>query len=191
MAGLFYVIGASGVGKDSLLSYVRARAGADTPLLFAHRYITRPAESVGENHVAVSRAEFICMKALGLFALDWESHGLCYGLGLEIDVWLDRGAQVVMNGSRGYLAEASRRYPDLCVVLIEASPEVLRTRLEGRGRESKEEIAKRIARATEFDVDHPNLVRVRNDGALADAGDRLLAVLTADLRPAAAVAVGG
>ncbi len=188
MAVLFYVVGASGVGKDSLLNYARERAGEDTPLLFAHRYITRPADAGGENHVALSRAEFACMKSLGLFALDWESHGLCYGLGVEIDEWLARGAHVVMNGSRAHLAEASRRYPDLCVVLIEASPEVLRARLEARGREPKEEIEKRIARAASFELDHPNLVRLRNDGELAEAGDRLLAVLGADLRTTAASA---
>jgi ribose 1,5-bisphosphokinase len=185
VAVLFYVIGASGVGKDSLLNYARARAGVDIPVLFAHRYITRPAKAGGENHVALSRTEFACMKSLGLFALSWESHGLCYGLGLEIDEWLARGAHVVMNGSRAHLGEASRRYPDLCVILIEASPEVLRARLEARGRESKEEIAERIARATAFEVDHPNLIRLRNDGELAEAGDRLLAVLGADLRATA------
>jgi ribose 1,5-bisphosphokinase len=174
---LFYVVGPSGVGKDSLLAYVREQAAGRHPLIFAHRYITRPASAGGENHVAVTPSEFARMRTLGLFALHWESHGLGYGLGIEIDAWLARGANVVMNGSRAYLAEASRRYPGLCVVLIEADPQVLRARLESRGRESAEEITQRIARATEFTVSHPNLVRISNNGPLAEAGDRLLQVL--------------
>jgi ribose 1,5-bisphosphokinase len=177
MGSLFYVIGASGAGKDSLMNYARARLAGKAPVFFAHRYITRPAEAGGENHVAVSREEFEQMKKLGLFALHWESHGHCYGLGVEIDRWLERGANVVMNGSRAFLAEASRRYPELSVVLIEVSPSVLRTRLESRGRETPGEIDRRIARASEFTVEHPNLVLIRNDGALNDAGEQLVSVL--------------
>ena len=186
MGTLFYVVGASGVGKDSLLAYARQHAKGRFPLLFAHRYITRPAEAGGENHVAVTQGEFIRMRGLGLFALDWGSHGHRYGIGIEIGRWLESGANVVMNGSRGYLPEASRRYPGLCVVLIEAAPEVLRARLEARGRESDDEIAERLKRATEFVVDHPNLVRIRNDGELAEAGSQLLQVLCGAPQPVTA-----
>ncbi len=177
MGILFYVVGASGVGKDSLLAYARSRPGKH-PVLFAHRYITRPAEAGGENHVAVTAEEFARMKALGLFALDWDSHGHRYGIGIEIDHWLQAGANVVMNGSRAYLAETSRRYPDVCVVLVEADPDVLRLRLRQRARESAAEIEARVARAGAFTVNHPNLVRLRNDGPLEEAGDRLLDVLS-------------
>ncbi len=175
---LFYVVGASGAGKDSLMAYARARLDGRAPVFFAHRYITRPAEAGGENHVAVSRAEFARMKALGLFALDWESHGHCYGLGREIELWLKLDANVVMNGSRGYLPTAARIFPGLCVVLIEVSPAALRARLEARGRETTDEIRARIARAEEFTVEHPTLVAIRNDGALGEAGDRLVALLS-------------
>lgn len=184
MGTLFYVVGASGAGKDSLMAYARARLGGRAPVFFAHRYITRPAEAGGENHVAVSKAEFAQMKALDLFALAWESHGFCYGLGREIGLWLERGANVVMNGSRAFLPVAERRFPGLAVVLIEVSPAVLRARLVARGREAPEEIAERLARAAEFTVIHPNLVTIRNNGSLAEAGDALVAVLRGG-RPAA------
>lgn len=177
MGTLFYVIGASGAGKDSLMSYARARLGDEPPVFFAHRYITRLAAAGGENHVALTRMEFARMKALDLFALDWESHGHCYGLGREIDTWLARDANVVMNGSRSFLPQASRRFPELCVVLIEVNPAILRARLEARGRESAEEIEGRVARATEFTIDHPNLITLQNNGSLSDAGDQLVAVL--------------
>jgi len=179
MGTLFYVVGASGAGKDSLLAYARAALGGSAPVFFAHRYITRPAEAGGENHVALSKPEFAQMQSLGLFALSWESHGHGYGLGREIEQWLNLGATVVMNGSRGFLPEAARRFPDLCVVLIEVSPAALRARLEARGRESAAEIEARLARAGEFAVEHPGLVRIRNDGPLAEAGDQLVAVLRA------------
>jgi ribose 1,5-bisphosphokinase len=186
MGTLFYVVGASGAGKDSLMAYARAGLGGSAPVFFAHRYITRPADAGGENHVALSHAEFAQRELLDLFALSWESHGLCYGLGREVELWLNLGANVVMNGSRGFLPEAARRFPGLCVVLIEVSPAVLRGRLVARGRESAVEIEARLARAGEFAVEHPCLVRIRNDGALAEAGDRLVAVLRESRQVAAA-----
>jgi ribose 1,5-bisphosphokinase len=183
MGTLFYVVGASGAGKDSLMTYARARVGDRSAVFFAHRYITRAADVGGENHVAINRAEFARMKALDLFALDWESHGCCYGLGREIDLWLERGANVVINGSRGFLPEASSRYPNLCVVLVEVSAAILRARLETRGREKPEEIERRIARATEFNVEHSNMVTIRNNGALNEAGDRFANVLCGVTQP--------
>jgi hypothetical protein len=44
-------------------------------------------------------------------------------------------------------------------------------------RVSAAEIEARLARAGEFDVAHPSLVRIRNDGPLAEAGEELVRVL--------------
>ncbi len=56
---LIWLMGASGSGKDSLLTELRQRE--QTQLLVAHRYITRAASagSAGsENHIALSEQEF-------------------------------------------------------------------------------------------------------------------------------------
>ena len=52
-------MGPSGAGKDSILDRARVLTLPGTPVVFAHRYITRPAGSGGENHVALSAAEFV------------------------------------------------------------------------------------------------------------------------------------
>ena len=184
MGTLFYIVGPSGAGKDTLMNHARQCLSPAAPVLFAHRYITRPATAGGENHVALTSPEFTRMRELGLFALDWESHGLAYGIGCEIDRWLAQGADVVVNGSRGYLAEASSRYPSLRVVLLTVSPAVLRARLEARGRESSAEINARLRRASEFVIEHPNLVTLRNDGTVLESGDAFMRVLR-ETQPAA------
>lgn len=178
MGILYYVIGASGAGKDSVMGYARQTLDHSTAVFFAHRYITRPAGAGGENHVAVSPGEFSQMRHLGLFALDWQSHGLCYGIGVEILTWLERGGQVVLNGSRAYLPTARARLPHLVPVVIEVSPEILRARLTSRGRETPAEIDERVARAAEFTINDPDAIRLRNDGPLEAAGERLRQILT-------------
>ena len=175
MAQLIYIVGASGVGKDSLMHYARKRLNGSLPLLFAHRYITRPFTEGSENHVAVTVEEFRSRKDGGLFALDWESHGLYYGIGIEIEGWMDRGFHVVVNGSRQYLPIARERYPELIPIVIEADPEVIRGRLENRGREKGEEIEQRIKRQPALDIE--GLIRISNNGFLEEGGEELIGVL--------------
>jgi ribose 1,5-bisphosphokinase len=174
---LVYVIGPSGAGKDSIIAYARQRLGADRHV-FARRHITRPADSGGEDHIAIGPADFDRDRAAGRFALSWRGNGHGYGVGIEVDRWLDSGRHVVLNGSRAYLPEAAARYPDLLPVLIAIDPEVLRTRLSARGRETPDEIDARIRRAMDLDViDHPALAIVANNGPLAEAGEAFIALL--------------
>jgi ribose 1,5-bisphosphokinase len=180
---LIYVMGPSGAGKDSLLAYARARLGASN-LLFAHRYITRAADAGSENHVALSPQEFEWRAARGLFALQWSSHDLHYGVGIEILAWLERGANVVVNGSRGHFAQALQQYPDLAAIVIDAHPEVLAQRLAARGRESAAAIGARLARQPAFELAQPGVApsyraRIDNSATLAQGGAAFLAALQA------------
>lgn len=176
---LFYIIGPSGSGKDSLITYARQVIAGGRAVLFAHRYITRPMDAGGENHIELSHAEFQKRRELGLFALDWESHQNFYGIGSEIVNWLNSGANVVVNGSREYLPVAAERFPAMRVVLIEVSPGVLRQRLTDRGRETPAEIEERIDRSQQIaPVAHPNLIVLTNDDPLAKSGTRFVEMLT-------------
>jgi len=173
-ARLIYVVGASGSGKDSLMSYARSRLANESQVVFAHRYITRSADAGGENHVALTQEEFDSRRRAGLMAMHWESHGHAYGLGIEVNQWLAKGITVVVNGSREYLETAAQRYPELVPVWVEVSPEVLRARLQARGREGAEEIEKRLARAPKNQVLGRRGELIRNDGELRLAGDTLV-----------------
>ena len=177
MEHLYYLMGSSGAGKDSIMHYARSRLASDDRVIFAHRYITRPSNAGGENHIALSDEEFERRLDLGLFCMNWSSHGCQYGLGIEIIAWLDRGVDVVMNGSRNYLAEARRVFPGIAPVLITVSSDVLRERLMARGRESEVEIEKRIQRNLEIDVDDSQAIRVSNDGPLEESGEQFLSIL--------------
>ena len=168
---LLYVIGASGSGKDSLMRHAREALAHDSCVVFAHRYITRPHDAGGENHVALSEAEFEARLTRNLFSLHWRSHGLRYGVGCELNHWLAKGLTVILNGSRAYLNKASENYPELVPVLVEVSPEALRSRLHSRSRESAELIESRLQRAKEFEkLQHAKLLRFSNDAPLEETG---------------------
>ena len=175
---LFYLIGASGAGKDALLAYTRDQLAGSLPVLFAHRYITRDSQAGGENHIALTPAEFAQRQQLGLFALSWQSHQFEYGIGVEIDAWLGAGAHVVVNGSREYVPQASERYAQMQVILVEVNPDTIRQRLEQRGRETLEEIEARLAHNQQLPpVEHPHLHRLNNDTSLAETAARFIDLL--------------
>lgn len=176
-ARLIYVVGPSGSGKDSLLRYAREKLADDPGVVFAHRYITRAADAGGENHVALPAAEFASRQRNRLFALAWHSHGHAYGIGIEINQWLAKGATVVVNGSREYLAEASRNFPELLAVNIAVPGEVLRERLLARGREDALSIEQRLERHRRMQNRSPSGHVITNDGPLERAGEALVALL--------------
>jgi len=112
--------------------------------------ITRSAESVGEDALGVSPAEFERLEGEGAFALSWRANGLAYGIPREIDDWLSAGQDVLINGSRGHLEVARQRYPQLLAILLQVDEAVLRQRLLARGRETPEQIEQRLARSRSF-----------------------------------------
>lgn len=182
-ARLFYVIGASGVGKDSVMNYARENSAGKsatktTGSIFAHRYITRPAHAGGENHVHLSPQEFLLRQSSGCFAMHWQSHGWSYGVGKEIELWMNQGLNVVVNGSRAYLPQASALYNNLTPVLIHVDPTTLKTRLLARGRENASEVEKRMLRAQQYsNISHPDLQRINNNHTLEHAGEEFLQLL--------------
>jgi len=171
---IFAVVGPSGAGKDTLMAEARRRR---PELHLVRRVVTRPEEAGGEPFEGVSREEFARREAEGAFVLTWQAHGLRYGIPATIDRALAEGRDVLWNGSRGVLGRAWEVVPNLTVIHVTASPPVLAARLAARGRESREEIERRLARAA-YEIPYGPPIRVvRNDGALEEAVAAFLAAL--------------
>ena len=172
---LVYLMGASGSGKDTILRGVRASLTNEDGVKVATRFITR-APSADEPSIELSIDAFARLREQGAFALCFECHGLGYGIGTEIDAWLARGNTVIVNGSRHYVAAAYARYPKMLAVEIAVDPEVLRARLNARGRESSAAIAQRLARAS-APYDRPQglcVATLDNNGPAGRAASALL-----------------
>lgn len=183
---LVYVMGPSGAGKDSVMNRARAMLSHDASVIFAHRYITRPAEAGGENHIALTQAEFALRRAHRLFAFHWEAHGNHYGIGREIHAWRNAGLSVVVSGSREHFLKLGGIDEDTHPVLITAPAERLAQRLAARGRESDGAAAERLGRGEAYDVADPRLVTILNDGALETAAQAFVSLI-ARLQPSSAV----
>lgn len=177
MAKIIYVMGPSGSGKDTIINTLRSRSMDN--LQVAHRYITRDWQSAGENHIELSQQEFEQRKTLGFFALDWAANQQQYAIGKEIDIWLSNGQNVLVNGSRSYLAEAMALYPDMIKpVLIEVAMDKLQQRLFERGRENPVEIDLRLQRHRQLSktADAQHSV-IENNHSIEAAVDQLATIV--------------
>jgi len=171
---LFLVVGPSGVGKDSIIAGAAAKLRNEPRFTFAQRLITRPAEAGGEDHFAVSPAEFSRRRDTGTLMLHWNAHGFDYGLPGELASALEAGRSVVANVSRAVVDEARKRFAPTVVIAVTASPETLAARLAGRGRESAADIGSRLRRAgASVEAD----IVIENDGALETAIERFVGAL--------------
>jgi phosphonate metabolism protein PhnN/1,5-bisphosphokinase (PRPP-forming) len=191
---LFLIVGNSGAGKDSLLALLAQEAGARLALTFPQRWITRRQADDHEAYRAVESGEFARKLKAGDFSVWWEAYGYFYGIGKELDLLLAAGRNVVVNVSRQVVGELRRRYPNTVVILIDAPPELIARRLEGRRRSGDDaETGRRLARATTLATSPDWDVAVRNDGDLAQGGRRLVAAVEAALasRPVLEVVVLG
>jgi thymidine phosphorylase len=174
---LFFVVGPSGSGKDSLIDGAKAALEKAGRYVFARRVITRPAGSAGEDHEATTEEEFARRAALGDFLISWNAHDLRYGLPASLLTALESGQNVIANGSRAVIAELAGRVPRLVVVEVVAPPELLAARIAGRGRETGAAIDKRVARNVAQWPSSVKTVTVRNDATIAAGIERFLAAL--------------
>ncbi|WP_041680127.1 phosphonate metabolism protein/1,5-bisphosphokinase (PRPP-forming) PhnN [Cupriavidus necator] len=161
----FLVVGPSGAGKDSLIDGARATLGNDE-YVFARRIITRPSGSPGEDHESVAEAEFAERERNGEFLVTWHAHGLRYGLPQWLVGLLETGKHVVANGSRGVIAMLARQLPRFVVVNVTAPQDVLAQRIAARGRESGDDVMRRVARQAPPMPDGVHCVTVTNDSTL-------------------------
>ncbi|WEK06546.1 MAG: phosphonate metabolism protein/1,5-bisphosphokinase (PRPP-forming) PhnN [Candidatus Devosia phytovorans] len=177
MTGTFVaVVGPSGVGKDSLIGFARARLEASGRVKFVRRVVTREADGGSEDHDSLTVADFAAAEADGRFALNWDAHGLRYGLPIALEDEIGAGRVVVANLSRSVIPALMERYPDALVVSVTADRDVLERRLAARGRETPESIGKRLDRKVS-DTLPASTINIDNSGDLAAAGERFVALL--------------
>ena len=153
-------------------------------VVFVKRHITRDPARTTDLEIPCSENEFTRLSDAGAFALSWAAHGTRYGILRTSLVAAMKGATamgrdaggvaaVVLNVSRSIGDEVRARYGDadggvdVYQLNITAPAAVLRTRLQGRGRETPAEIDSRIARGAAMRPAGDTVVTVVNTGSVS------------------------
>ncbi|PZP64947.1 MAG: guanylate kinase [Azospira oryzae] len=161
MTGILFIVAApSGAGKTSLVAALLQR---DPKLRLSVSYTTRPpreGEVDGRHYHFVDRATFQAMLERGEFLESAEVYGNCYGTSQRwVSEQLACGTDVLLEIDCQGAAQVRRLMPEAVgIFVLPPSLKVLRERLERRGTEQPEAIARRLAaaqgemrRVSEFD----------------------------------------
>ncbi|MBD9373762.1 phosphonate metabolism protein/1,5-bisphosphokinase (PRPP-forming) PhnN [Rhizobium sp. ARZ01] len=175
------VVGPSGAGKDSVMTFAARHFAGKDRIVFARRVITRPADAGSEAHIGVDENTFSRMKHEEAFCVCWEAHGLSYGVPREACDAVGQGSIVIINGSRQALPAFAATFPRVKIVTITAHAEVRAERLAKRGRESGAAITARLERQARSADVALDTVTIDNSGTLEIAGNAFVHLLNAAL----------
>ncbi len=175
MSGQLFIVSApSGAGKSSL---VKAMLERDPAIQLSVSYTTRQprtGEVDGVNYHFVSREDFQARIERSEFLESAEVYGNYYGTSQPwIETQMAAGRDILLEIDWQGAAQVRRLMPQCrSIFILPPSLDELRHRLEGRGTDSAEIIAKRMAAARE-DITHAMefdylVVNDKFDEALAD-----------------------
>lgn len=148
---LYIITAASGAGKTSL---VRALLAKDSHIQLSISYTTRQprlGEVDGEHYHFVSEQAFASIFDAGGFLESALVHGARYGTSqADVDESLQAGQDVILEIDWQGAAQVRKIYPQaMSIFILPPSVETLAERLNNRGQDSAEVIAKRLAAARE------------------------------------------
>jgi guanylate kinase len=156
MSGNLFVVSApSGAGKTSL---VHALLEANPHINLSVSYTTRApraGEVDGKHYHFISREKFREMDARGDFLESAEVYGNLYGTSqVWISEQIENGRDLLLEIDWQGAAQVRRRFPEcVSIFILPPSKQALAERLRGRGKDSEEVVANRLAAVRE-DVSH-------------------------------------
>lgn len=148
---LFIITAASGAGKTSLIKALLAK---DAQLKLSISHTTRkprPGEVDGVDYHFVDDATFLSMLGDAKFLESALVHDARYGTShAAIEAPMQAGFDLVLEIDWQGAEQVCRMYPQaVSIFILPPSIEALERRLNGRGQDSAEVIAKRVAAARE------------------------------------------
>jgi len=151
VGNLFIISAASGAGKTTL---VNALLTQDPQVKLSISFTTRkprPGEAEGEHYHFVDEATFIEMLNQGEFLESAHVHGSRYGTAQKtVYQALNNGQDILLEIDWQGAEQVRHLYPDaVSIFILPPSLEALEQRLRGRGQDSEDVIARRLAAARE------------------------------------------
>ena len=181
--GLLIVIsGASGTGKGTVCKELLARERGVAFSVSATSRAPREGEQDGREYYFRTRAEFEAMIAEGAFLEYADVYGNYYGTPLApIEARRSAGEDILLEIDTQGALNVMERCPDgTFIFLLPPSLEELRRRITGRGTESEESLARRLAAARdEIRLGRRYRYAVLN-GTVEDATARIQTILAAE-----------
>jgi len=153
---IILIVGPSGVGKDTLINYLKKELDNNDDYNFINRYITRIPDENEKNYYLGEEA-FRILNDQGFFVSSWYAHKNCYGIAKN-DIL--EGINII-SISRKHISDFEENYEHVTTVHVTLPKLMLLERLRLRKRESEAQIMQRIKRSYEK-IESKNLIEFEN-----------------------------
>ncbi len=167
MKKIVLIVGASGVGKDTLIKALQNRVEAN----FIRRYITREPDNNESNHY-IDEEAFELLKKEGFFISSWSAHYNMYGIPKNR---IQEGLNII-SVSRNAIKDFENAFDNVVTIHITINKEKLIERLILRGRETKEQIEQRLQRAS-MEVKAQRVIEFDNSSSLEESVEKFVNIL--------------
>jgi len=142
MKKIVLIVGASGVGKDTLIKYAKHELKDDANFNFVTRYITRQPDD-NELNFYLEKKAFDTLVQQKYFTSHWTAHENYYGIPkVQIQEKIN-----IISISRSAIKDFESQFKNVLVINISIPKEELYARLKSRDRENEEEIQIRLERS--------------------------------------------
>ncbi|AXX92345.1 hypothetical protein CPU12_06990 [Malaciobacter molluscorum LMG 25693] len=164
---IILIVGASGVGKDSLLKQFINLENIN----IVKRYITRVADENEDNYY-LSKKDFLDLKNADFFISSWFAHDNFYGISKNS---LNNKINII-SVSRTVIDDFENMFNNVFTINITLNKSSLKQRLLKRGRESIFQIENRLKRV-DFEVKAKNLITFENDKPIVESAKNLIYII--------------
>jgi guanylate kinase len=151
LGNLFIISAASGAGKTSLIKALLENEPSVRKSISHTTRASRPGEVDGVHYHFVDEAAFMQILSAGGFLESADVHDAKYGTSQSVvDIGLQAGLDMILEIDWQGAAQVRNIYPQATsIFILPPSIETLRARLNSRGQDSADVIAKRVAAARE------------------------------------------
>lgn len=167
MKQVILIVGASGVGKDTLLKNIKEKKNIN----FIKRYITREPDN-NEHNYYIDDEAFEQLKRDDFFISTWEAHANKYAIAKNqiID-----GLNII-SISRGAIQDFENYFENVITIEITLPREILYQRLQNRGRENEQQIQSRLNRAYNT-IEAKKLIQFDNSSPIKESTTNFINLL--------------
>lgn len=166
---IILIVGASGVGKDTLMK--EAKKDLKKKFNFVRRYITRKPDK-SEKNFFLEDSAFNVLKDNDFFISSWDAHDNSYGISKNSI----KNKTNIISISRSKIEDFEKNFKSVYIINITLNEKDLRSRLIKRGRESIEEIQKRLDRKYDR-IDAKNLINFENNKSFEESRSDFINIL--------------
>lgn len=166
---IILIVGASGVGKDTLIK--EAKKDLKKEFNFVKRYITRKPDKNEKNYF-LENCAFELLKDNDFFISSWNAHENFYGISKNSI----KNKTNIISISRSTIEDFEKCFKNVYVINITLNKKDLKQRLIKRGRETIEEIEKRLDRSYDK-IEAKNLINFENDKSFEESKSSFIKLL--------------